>query len=359
MTAAIIAAAPVEEDSSAGPTQPTRRRKLWTWARRSPKMLIGLVLLGIFVVLAIIGPWIAPFDPNATGPLEGPPLAGTTTASQLPNVHHWLGQTTIGGDVFSQLLAGTRTTVFASFLAGIIATVLAVLIGIAAGYIGGWVDELLSLLANIFLVIPALPLLIAFGAFLGPEKAGNVLVVSLIIAFTGWAWGARVLRAQALSMRNRDFVEAARISGESTWRIITSEMLPNLTAVIASSFLFTTIYAIGTYVGLGFLTIVTAGPHYNWGTMMFDATSSSAVESGYWWWYVPPGIAIALLGTSLALINFGIDEYINPRLRVALSPRAAKRLAGRRLRPQLGFTPVVRRTPASTSPAPSSTKDLS
>ncbi len=122
--------------------------------------------------------------------------------------------------------------------------------------------------------------------------------------------------------------------------------MPNLTAVIASSFLFTTIYAIGTYVGLGFLTIVTAGAHYNWGTMLFDATSSSAVEAGFWWWYVPPGVAIALLGTSLALINFGIDEYINPRLRVALSPRAAKKMVGRQLRPQLGFTPVVRRTPA-------------
>ena len=332
----------------------SRRRRLWTWARRSPKMITGLILLGIFVVLAVIGPWIAPYDPNGTGPLEGPPLiAGTTIPSQLPNAHHWLGQTTIGGDVWSQLLSGTRTTIFASFLAGIIATALAVLIGIAAGYIGGWVDEVLSLLANVFLVIPALPLLIAIGAFLGPAKTGNVLVVSLIIAFTGWAWGARVLRAQALSMRNRDFVEAARITGESTWRIITSEMLPNLTAVIASSFLFTTIYAIGTYVGLGFLTIVTAGSHYNWGTMLFDATSSSAVESGFWWWYVPPGIAIAILGTSLALINFGIDEYINPRLRVMLSPRAARKLAGRRLRPQLGFTPVVRRTPEA---APMSTK---
>jgi peptide/nickel transport system permease protein len=301
------------------------------------------MLLSIFVILAIIGPWIAPYDPNALGPLVGPPFPGSTVPSQLPNSQHWLGQTTIGADIFSQLLAGTRTTVIASFLAGIIATTLAVVIGITAGYVGGLVDEVLSLVANIFLVIPALPLLIAIGAFLGPEQTGNVWIVSLIIALTGWAFGARVLRAQALSLRNRDFVEAARISGESTWRIIVSEMLPNLTAVIASSFLFTTIYAIGTYVGLGFLTIVTAGPHYNWGTMLFDATSSSAVESGFWWWYIPPGIAIALLGTSLALINFGIDEYINPRLRVAVTPRKAKKLVGVKVAPQLGLTPVVRR----------------
>ncbi len=122
--------------------------------------------------------------------------------------------------------------------------------------------------------------------------------------------------------------------------------MPNLTAIIASSFLFTTIYAIGTYVGLGFLTVVSAGADYNWGTILFDATSSSAVESGFWWWYIPPGLAIALLGTSLALINFGIDEYINPRLRMVMSPRQTRRVLGVRLRPQLGFTPVVRQRPA-------------
>lgn len=153
------------------------------------------------------------------------------------------------------------------------------------------------------------------------------------------------MRAQALSMRRRDFVEAARISGESTPRIILAEIMPNLTAVIASSFLFTTIYAIGTYVGLGFLTVVTAGADYNWGTILFEATSSSAIESGFWWWYIPPGIAIALLGTSLALVNFGIDEYINPRLRMALPARRSRQLLGFRLRPQLGFTPVVRKKP--------------
>jgi len=195
-------------------------------------------------------------------------------------------------------------------------------------------------------VIPALPLLIAIGAFLGPERSSNPIVVSLIIALTGWAWGARVIRAQALSLRSRDFVEAARVSGESSWRIIVSEIMPNLTAVIASSFLFTTIYAIGTYVGLGFLTVVSAGPNYNWGTMLFDATSSSAVESGAWWWYIPPGLAIALLGTSLALINFGVDEYINPRLRVANGGRKDGKKIGVKIAPQLGFTPVVRRASA-------------
>ena len=310
---------------------------------RSKKMLVGVILLGLFVLLAIIGPMIAPHDPNAIGPLQGPPLAGSSIASQQPSSAFPLGQTTIGGDILSQLLAGTRPTILVAFLAGAIATVLAVLLGIAAGHIGGLVDEILSMLANIFLVIPTLPLLIAVGALLGPDRAGNPLVVSLIIALTGWAWGARVIRAQALSVHSRDFVEAARIVGESTWRIIISEIMPNLTAVIASSFLFTTIYAIGTYVGLGFLTVISPGPNYNWGTMLFDATSSSAVEAGEWWWYIPPGLAIAVLGTALALINFGVDEYINPRLRTVSGSRQARGAAGRKLRPQLGFTPVVRR----------------
>lgn len=333
----------------AEPEAPRRRRPLFKV--RSKKMMVGLVILGVFVLLALIGPIIAPYKPTQLMALEGPPMVpGSSAPSQLPGAHHWLGQTNIGGDVLSQLLAGTRPTVLVSFLAGAVATALAVVIGITAGYVGGLVDEILSLLANVFLVIPALPLLIAVGAFLGPERTGNPVIVGLIIAATGWAWGARVMRAQALSMRNRDFVEAARISGESTWRIVAAEIMPNLTAIIASSFLFTTIYAIGTYVGLGFLTVVSAGADYNWGTILFDATSSSAVESGFWWWYIPPGLAIALLGTSLALINFGIDEYINPRLRMAVSPRRSRQLLGVRLRPQLGFTPVVPRDPAGRLP---------
>jgi peptide/nickel transport system permease protein len=340
---------PQETPVSVAARRPRRRFRI----AKSKKTLVGMILLGFFLILAVIGPWIAPYAPGTQSALTGPALAGQAgTPSQLPGIHHWLGQSNIGQDVFSQLLAGTRPTIIVSFLAGIIATALSIVIGITAGYVGGWVDETLSLLANVFLVIPALPLLIALGAFLGPERTSNPYIVGLIIAATGWAWGARVMRAQSLSMRNRDFVEAARISGESTRRIILAEIMPNLTAVIASSFLFTTIYAIGTYVGLGFLTVVSPGSNYNWGTILFDATSSSAVESNFWWWYIPPGIAIALLGTSLALINFGIDEYINPRLRVVTGEKKAAKALGFKIRPQLGFTPVVR-----TQPKPRSSGD--
>jgi peptide/nickel transport system permease protein len=310
---------------------PKPRRKVITLPR-SPKILIGLALLGFFVLIAIIGPWIAPYDP-------GQIVLSTT---QNPSSHHWLGQTQIGQDIWSELLAGARPTIFVSFLAGGIATVLSIVIGITAGYVGGWVDDALSMLANIFLVLPALPLLIVVGSFLPKGESANNLLIGMVISLTGWAWGARVLRAQSLSLRNRDFVEAARISGERTWRIIIFEMVPNLVAILAASFLFTVLYAIGTYVALGFLGVLNPAVNWSWGSILFDSTQGQAVASGQWWWYVPPGLCIALLGTSLALINFGIDEFINPRLRAAgLSRKVAKR-AGVSRRAQLGFTPVAR-----------------
>ncbi len=178
------------------------------------------------------------------------------------------------------------------------------------------------------------------------------MVVSLIIALTGWAWGARVIRAQALSIHSRDFVEAARVSGESTWRIIRSEIMPNLTAVIASSFLFTTIYAIGTYVGLGFLTVVSAGVELQLGHHVVRRDVEFGCGVGLLVVVHPAGLAIALLGTSLALINFGVDEYINPRLRTATGGRKAQKKIGVKVRPQLGFTPVVRRPSARTGSVP-------
>jgi peptide/nickel transport system permease protein len=309
------------------------RRKVVTFPR-SPKILIGLGLLGFFVIVAIIGPWIAPYDPGKI----------LTLTSQHPSAHHWLGQSQLGQDIWSQLLAGARPTLFVSFLAGSIATVLSIVIGITAGYLGGWVDEALSMLANVFLVLPALPLLIVVGSFLPKGESANNLLIGVVISLTGWAYGARVLRAQSLSLRNRDFVEAARISGESTWRIVIYEMVPNLVAILAASFLFTVLYAIGTYVSLGFLGVLNPGVNWSWGSILFDATSDSAVASGQWWYYIPPGMCIALLGTSLAMINFGIDEFINPRLRAAGLTRKVAKRAGISRRPQLGFTPVARST---------------
>jgi peptide/nickel transport system permease protein len=307
---------------------------------RSPKVLIGLGLLIAFLVLAVVGPLIAPYNPSADLAASGTP--------QPPSAAHWLGTTQTQQDVLSQLLAGGRSTIVVAFLAGVVATVIAVVVGVTAGYLGGLADDLLSLLANIFLVMPALLLLIVIFGFL--PASSDDLLIGTIIALTGWAWGARVLRAQTLSLRNRDFVESARITGESTARIIGWEIVPNLLPIIASSFLFTVLYGVGTYTAIAYLGLVNIDPHWSWGGMLFWAQSVNAQVNGYWWWYIPPGLAVALLGTALALLNFGIDEFINPRLRSAGLTRRRARQAGIPARFPLGVTPVVRR-PAGTPAA--------
>ena len=299
---------------------------------RSPKVLIGLGLLIVFVILAVVGPLIAPYNPSADLAASGTP--------QAPSAAHWLGTTQTQQDVLSQLLAGGRSTIVVSFLAGVVATIIAVVVGVAAGYLGGLADDLLSMLANIFLVMPALLLLIVIFGFL--PASSNDLLIGAIIALTGWAWGARVLRAQTLSLRNRDYVESARITGESTVRIIGWEIVPNLLPIIASSFLFTVLYGVGTYTAIAYLGLVNIDPHWSWGGMLFWAQSVNAQVNGYWWWYIPPGLAVALLGTALALLNFGIDEFINPRLRAAGLTRRRARQAGIPARFPLGVTPVVR-----------------
>jgi len=323
-----------------GPPEPVVVTKGWdrhVSLPRSPKIIFGLVTLGLFVVLAVIGPWIAPYSPGTS-------LSTTNGVPQPPSAAHWLGTTQVQQDVLSQLLVGGRSMMLVAFLAGTVATVLSVVLGVTAGYLSGVADDLLSMLANFFLVLPALPLLIVIFGFLPASGGSNDLLIGLIIAITGWAFGARVLRAQTLSLRTRDYIDSSRLAGERHWRIIGFEILPNLLPIVASSFLFTVLYAVGTYTAMAFLGLVNP-THWNWGTMLFWAQSDNAEISGYWWWYLPPGLAVAFLGTALALLNFGIDEFINPRLRAAgLTRKRVRRYAAGPVprRFKLGLTPVVR-----------------
>jgi len=298
---------------------------------KSPKVLIGLGILLTFIVLTVIGPWIAPYNPNTT--------------SFIPNLHpswsHWFGTTTLGQDVFSQFLVGCRETMVVGFIAGLVATILSVTIGVAAGYLGGRADDGLSMLSNVFLAIPGLPLLIVINSYLPTSQQSNPLIIGLVVALTGWAWGARVLRSQTMSLRDRDFVEASRIIGESRRRIMFAEIGPNLLPILASSLLFTILYAVGVYTTLAFLGLTSVST-WNWGTMLYWAQSNNAALANEWWWLAPPGIAIALVGTSLSLINFGIDEFINPRLRAGGLSGRARRKIGMSRRPRLGYTPVQR-----------------
>ncbi len=350
-------------------TAPLRRARVLRLPR-SPKVIVGLVILGVFSVVALLGRFFEPYSPNATDTQNWvqhvlvPGTGGDTgfpanyyPLPLPPSAAHWLGTTVFAQDAWSQLLASTQATMLVGLVAAVIATVLSIIFGVTAGYVGGTTDEGLSLIANVSLAIPGLPLLIVLADYV-PSAGSSLIVVAGIIAVTTWAYTARTLRAQTLSLRNRDFIEASRVSGEGRLRIIAVEILPNLIPIVAASFLFTTLSAIYAYVAISFLGLAgspTGSPPglWNWGEMLREGFANNAVRGGWWWWWAPPGICVALLGTGLALVNFGIDEFINPRLRTSgLSARAARK-AGAHVSTTLGLTPVIRRAdaPAATQPS--------
>lgn len=314
----IQAAADIELELDAGLEPPgvePQQHSAWR-ALRSPKIAVGLGIIVFFVLLAAVGPLIDRTNPSTL----------SSAVLQTPSLHHLLGTTESGQDVLAQLIVGARISLLVGFVAGGIATAFSLFVGLLSGYLGGVSDDLLSTLSNIFLVIPTLPLVIVLAGYL-PNK--GALSVAIVISVSGWAWGARVQRAQTLSIRRRDFIEAARIAGESTMRIILFEILPNEWAIVATNFLFTVIFAILTEAALAFLGLANVS-EWSWGTMLYWAQNDSALQVGAWWWFVPPGLCIALVGTGLALVNFGIDEFVNPRLRAAgIATRGAAKQARR------------------------------
>jgi peptide/nickel transport system permease protein len=287
------------------------------WRNLPLKAKAGAVLFGVFALAAIIGPEVAPYDPSYANPDPSLLMA-------RPSAQHLLGTTQTGQDVLSQLLVGIRLTIELALLVGIIATALSVAVGVTSAFLGGVWDEILSLVSNVFLVIPALPLLILVLGYL-PQK--GQLPTIIVLSVLGWPWGARVIRAQTLMVRSRDFIAASRESGEKTWRIIAFEIIPNEVSLIAASFVNTVLYAIGTSVALAFVGLTDLNS-WSLGTILYWAQSQQALQLGAWWWFVPPGLAVALIGTSLVLLNVGIDELGNPRLRAS---RGAAKVAGRRV----------------------------
>src|ERR1700761_5983705 len=307
-------------------TAEEKPRTFGRWRRLSLKAKIGAILLGLFVLAAIIGPFLTPYDPSFSSP--NPALS-----LNPPSAAHLLGTTQSGQDVLSQLLVGIRLTLELALIVGAVATALSVIVGVTAAFLGGLWDDLLSLTSNVFLVIPSLPLLILLLGF-QPQKGQFVTI--LVLSALGWPWGARVIRGQTLAIRNRDFIAASRETGEKTWRIIAFEIVPNEISLIAASFVYTVLYAISASVALAFIGLADLNS-WSLGTMLYWAQSQQALELGAWWWFVPPGLAVALMGTGLVLLNTGIDELGNPRLRDAV--RALK-VDGHRQRPA-GPTPVA------------------
>jgi peptide/nickel transport system permease protein len=297
---------------------------IWIEAvRRDRKATIGALILLAFVLIAALGPFLYD-DPNA---LVGMPL-------QPPSAQHWLGTTGQGQDVLAQLVAGTRVSMAIGFSVGLLVVLVGALVGVTAGYYGGRTDGLLSLLFNVFLVIPGLPLAIVIAAYLpsGPLTLGLVLVV------TGWAWNARVLRAQTLALRRRDFVAAAVVSGESSFRIVTREILPTMTSLLVAQVIGSTVYAIGAQVGLEFLGLGDVSS-VTWGTNLYWAQNDAALLTGAWWTFAPTGLCVALVGFALTMLNSGFDEITNPELQQERAWRAY--LSGRDVKAERS-TPLVR-----------------
>jgi peptide/nickel transport system permease protein len=287
------------------------------WRNLPLKAKIGAVLFGLFLLAAIIGPMVEPYEPGFVS-------LNPALSLNHPSAQHLFGTTQTGQDVLSQVLTGIRLTIIVALAVGGIATILSVLVGVSAAFLGGFWDELLSLVTNIFLVVPALPLLIVLLGYLSSQGQLSTIIV---LAFLGWPWGARVIRAQTLTIRNRDFIAASRESGEKTWRIITFEIIPNEISLIAANFVNTVLYAIGASVALAFAGLTNLDS-WSLGTVLYWAQSNNALAGGAWWWWIPPGLAVAFIGTSLVLLNSGIDEVGNPRLRAS---RGAAKIAGRRI----------------------------
>jgi peptide/nickel transport system permease protein len=285
---------------------------IWRAISRNRKALVGVLLMLVFVALAIFPGQIAPYNPSAE---IFQPALGVSR-------QHLLGTTAYGQDIFSQVVWGTRLSLVIALAAGALATVLAVLVGVTAAYLGGVTDGVLSLITDVILVIPVFPLVIVIAAYSKNSGLGTLVIV---LGALGWSYGARQLRSQTLSLRTRDFLEAARVRGERPMYVVIYEILPTMTSLIVASFLGAALYAVLTAAGLQFIGLGDPNSQ-SWGTMLYWAENNEALGAGMPLWAIAPGVCIALLGASFALLNYAFDEISSPALRV-------RRLERKRLRP--------------------------
>jgi peptide/nickel transport system permease protein len=282
-----------------GPVRFVARAIATLW--RDGKARIGLVVLAVFVLMALVAPLVAPHSPTSTdfAPYQG------------PSGRHWFGTTGNGQDVFSQFLYGSRISLLVGITAGAGATLIAVVLGLIAGYRPGVVDNVLSFVTNLALVMPGIPLMIILAAYI---QSHSVWTIIFVVAMTAWATGSRVIRSQAVTLRTRDFVRSAQFSGERLGRVVFREILPNMTSLVAASFFAAATAAVIAEASLEFLGLGNPATT-SWGTILYQAQQQNALLTDQWLMIFAPGLAIALLATSFTLINFGVDALSNPRLR--------------------------------------------
>jgi len=290
---------------------------------RNRKATLGLVMFLVLLLVALFPDLITskPWNESVvSSDVVAQCQQDAAAAGKVPNCAQlgpsWpdfpLGTTQLNYDVLSQLVHATRVTLFSTVLISLLVTVISVLIGVTAAYAGGKTDSGLSLLTDVFLVIPALPLLIVLSTYLA---SGGIAAVVFVMTITSWAFGARQLRAQGLSIRSKEFLEAARVRGERRWYVVLVEILPNMLSLIVAAFLGTSVYVVATMAGLQFLGFGNVGDTLTWGTMIYQSQQAMSLESGNLWWLLSPIIAVAFMGTSFALLNYAFDEIANPALR--------------------------------------------
>jgi peptide/nickel transport system permease protein len=300
--AAVEASAPLTATGAPlAPPKVARRSEFLYFAFRNWKFVLGLAFVLAMLVLALVGPLLTDHKPlEFSGPTDEPPSA-----------EYWFGTTSFGQDVFAQFVYGLRAAFLVGALGGGIAWLLGAGIGFTAGYRGGWVDDVLNMLTNVVLVIPTLAILIIVAAYLNVHSYATE---ALLIGLTSWPWAARAVRAQTFSLKTREFVEIARLSGRNTRQIITTEIAPNMSSYLLMMFILLFGGAILIGASLDFLGLGPADK-VSLGLMMHNAFLASALLLGSWWWFVPPGLGIIAIVGGLYVMNVGLDEIFNPKLR--------------------------------------------
>ena len=284
------------------PTLSGTRETLY-FALRNRKLVFGLSVTLFMLAFALVGPFLAQHPPlEYGGKLSLPP----TTRDG-----YWFGTTLLGQDVFAQFVTGLRLAFIVGALGGGIAAAVGMLVGFTAGYRGGMVDEILNMITNVVLVIPTFALLLVIAAYL---QVRGIVTEAVFIGLTSWPWAARAIRAQTFSLTSRDFVSLARLSGTSSRQIIFKEIAPNMSSYLVMMFILlfggaVLIAATLDFIGLGPSNTISLG------MMMQLSVQNAALQLHLWWWFVPPGLAIMLIVGSLYVMNVGLDEVFNPRLR--------------------------------------------
>ena len=299
--------------------------RLTTAIRRNRKATAGAILLLLFTLIALFPALIPHYSPTQIFYGAKCPSCYSTPAlvQASPTSAHWLGTDLEGHDVFSQVVVGTRAVLVLAVVTGLLTTLIAMLVGVAAAYLGGTWDAVLNLVTDVLLVIPLFPLLIVIVKYAG--QSGNVVLIA-VLTITGWSYTARQLRSQAQSLRNRDFLLAARVRGERAFYIIMVEMIPTMTSLLLACFLTNALYAVLAGSGLQFLGL--GDPNMvSWGTTLYWADSQGALQSGLYLWEIVPGLCIALLGAAFALLNYAFDEISNPALRPLRKKKVRKKAA--------------------------------